>query len=394
MKLTRIALATLAAALATLAAPAQDHVNAPQSRTLQRHEMILPRQVAGYNLYKADLHTHTIYSDGQVTPQYRVREAWSDGLDIVAIADHIEYRSNEQAMLDHLRGYVADSSRKAVNASIINRPADERGIRVDLNVSTRLAQSAAKEWGITVVPATEITREPVALGHYNALFTTDNNAIYHPDPMQALRNAREQGAFIMHNHPGWRRKSVAMTDFEKQAYAQGLIDGVEVANGRTYYPPIISRCIDLGLAMMASTDVHLTTHDDYDEVVASASYRNMTLILARDRSLEALREALDAGRTIAFNGNNFFSREELLAELCLGCLEAHATGTDSKGQTTLNLLNKTSVPFTVKFGSATLRLEPFCSVKLTAREPEQIALQVLNMWCYQDRHPSVSIPIH
>ena len=56
-----------------------------------RQEIILPK-VCGYNLYKADLHTHTIYSDGAVTPSLRVREAWFDGLDIIAITDHIEYR--------------------------------------------------------------------------------------------------------------------------------------------------------------------------------------------------------------------------------------------------------------------------------------------------------------
>lgn len=50
----------------------------------QRTEFILP-QVNGYNVYKADLHTHTIYSDGSCTPEFRVREAWHDGLDVIAV---------------------------------------------------------------------------------------------------------------------------------------------------------------------------------------------------------------------------------------------------------------------------------------------------------------------
>ena len=53
-----------------------------------RTEIYIP-QVNGYNVYKADLHAHTIYSDGRITPGHRVRESWSDGLDILAIADHI-----------------------------------------------------------------------------------------------------------------------------------------------------------------------------------------------------------------------------------------------------------------------------------------------------------------
>ena len=52
-----------------------------------RREIILP-QVDGYTLYKADFHTHTIYSDGDITPRQRVREAWVDGLDIVAYKPH------------------------------------------------------------------------------------------------------------------------------------------------------------------------------------------------------------------------------------------------------------------------------------------------------------------
>ena len=42
--------------------------------TAQRAEFVLPA-VNGYTVYKADLHTHSIYSDGDCTPEFRVREA-------------------------------------------------------------------------------------------------------------------------------------------------------------------------------------------------------------------------------------------------------------------------------------------------------------------------------
>ena len=50
-----------------------------------RKEIVIP-QINGYNVYKADLHTHSIYSDAQTTPEWRVTEAWYDGLDIIAMA--------------------------------------------------------------------------------------------------------------------------------------------------------------------------------------------------------------------------------------------------------------------------------------------------------------------
>ena len=68
-----------------------------------RKEIILP-QVRGLNIYKADLHTHTIFSDAHVTPEYRVQEAWRDGLDAIAITEHVEYRGYEQTMIDFLSG--------------------------------------------------------------------------------------------------------------------------------------------------------------------------------------------------------------------------------------------------------------------------------------------------
>ena len=63
-----------------------------------RTEIILPK-VKGFNCYKADFHVHTIYSDGDVTPRERIREAWYDGLDIIAITDHLGARRYEKYML-------------------------------------------------------------------------------------------------------------------------------------------------------------------------------------------------------------------------------------------------------------------------------------------------------
>ena len=42
-----------------------------QKRSAERTEIILP-QVNGYNIYKGDFHTHTMYSDGRVSPKGRV----------------------------------------------------------------------------------------------------------------------------------------------------------------------------------------------------------------------------------------------------------------------------------------------------------------------------------
>ena len=69
----------------------QDAKNPQMARHVKRQnplrqEIIIP-QVNGYNVYKVDLHTHTMFSDGQAMPDFRVKEAWCDGLDAIAITD-------------------------------------------------------------------------------------------------------------------------------------------------------------------------------------------------------------------------------------------------------------------------------------------------------------------
>mgnify|MGYP001308042135 FL=1 len=60
-----------------------------KERVKARKEIRLP-EIDGYNLLKCDFHIHTIFSDGIVWPTLRIQEAWEEGLDAIAITDHIE----------------------------------------------------------------------------------------------------------------------------------------------------------------------------------------------------------------------------------------------------------------------------------------------------------------
>ena len=91
-------------------------------RNPKRQEIVLPK-VNGYNVYKADLHTHSIFSDGDCTPKYRVREAWFDGLDVMAVTEHIEYRPMEKTYMQFLRAEISEKTK-----------AEHKGIVSDLNL--------------------------------------------------------------------------------------------------------------------------------------------------------------------------------------------------------------------------------------------------------------------
>ena len=291
-----------------------------------RREIVIP-QVNGYNVYKADLHTHTMFSDGKVTPEWRVEEAWQDGLDIVAITDHIEGRPYVVRVPKYLDG---------VEVQVQN----EKEISVDLNASVRLAQDQARKLNMLLIPGTEISRPYKTVGHLNALFTTDNNAIPAKDPLQALRNAKAQGALVQFNHPGTGRTSLDLTEFEINAYKEGLIDGIEIFNNNGFYPKAIDRALEKGLFMSGNSDVHTTTDIAYSDATLS---RNITLILAKEKTMEAVKDALVNRRTIAYGFDQIAGEESLIKDLFNACVTAEYVRTDSKGNTIFNLTNMSSL---------------------------------------------------
>ncbi len=354
----------------------------------QRAEFILP-EVNGYNVYKADLHTHSVYSDGDCTPEFRVREAWYDGLDVLAITEHVEYRRHEGKMLNFLKGYVPEGT-EAINNNIIRRSADERGIQSDLNLPVKLARETAQKYGLTIIPGAEITREPIAYGHYNALFTTDNNSLYATDALQSLRNAKAQGALVMHNHPGWRRKSLEHPEFEVKAYGEGLIDGIEIMNGAEFYPKAIARAHARKLFVSANTDIHDATAETYR---LQGHSRNMTLIFARNNSLEALREALEARRTLAYSFGTIAGDEQLLKDRFTASVRTKVLHTDpSNGRRTVSLTNSSSVEYVLRFpGQNPVVLKPFSTLMTTVGRDKPLDVTVENMWYSEKDHPRIEI---
>ena len=362
-----------------------------QDKTRQRREIILP-EVNGYTVFKADLHTHSIFSDGSVTPEFRVQEAWHDGLDVMAVTEHLEYRPYEQKMVNFLNDLLPEGT-KATNTNIIGTgKTDKDGIKSDLNYPVRLAEAAAKGYGLTIIPGIEITRTPETIGHFNALFTKDNNTIHDTDPLQAFRNARAQGALVMSNHPGWRRTNIEMTQTEKTAYAEKLIDGVEVMNTGEFYPGVIDQAIEQKVFMASNTDVHGSTVEDY-QFTGEGLFRNMTFILAKDNSLESLKEALKARRTLAYSFGTIAGEESLLKAFFKASIATKVVYTNpSNGNRTVRLTNTSSIPYTFRIGGGNITtLKAFSSVQTTVAKDGKIVVKVENMWSGKDSHPEVEL---
>ena len=361
-------------------------VHPSEARDAHRKEIIIP-QVNGFNVYKADLHTHTMYSDGQVLPKYRIREAWQDGLDIIAVTEHVEYRPVEEDLVKYLDKYTDKKRKEAVNHRIISEAATKDGIMVDLNTAVQISQKLAKSYGLTVIPGLEITRDANEIGHFNALFTTDNNLIYDPDPYQAILNAKAQNALIQHNHPGWRRKTLAYSEWQKRVYGEGLVDGVEVVNGDEIYPGIVDRCVKDGMYITANTDIHATTAADYR---VYGNDRPMTLVFAKDKSLESVREALEAQRTLALAFNNLWGPDQLLKDLFMACVKVEQLSGNK-----YVLTNISSIPFVLQQkGSNRVHLDPSTSIFMSVpKNGNSLNFTVVNMWNGAESNPDIEITV-
>lgn len=374
--------------------PSHKHKIVFGENTKTRAELHLPK-VNGYTIYKADLHTHTIYSDAQLTPRARVEEAYYDGMDFIAITDHMEYRTNEAKFLKATEGYHKTLP-EPINALVSRYPADNRGFMVDLNISWREAQKYGERFDVVVIPGVEISREQDSIGHFNALFIKDINKIYDADPEKTIRNARKQGALIVHNHPMHRDPETREPTSDKnklqtKLYADGLIDGIELVNGYTFVPKLMKRCLDEKLFMVGATDAHSVTAPGYAQ---RGYFRTCTFVLANERTPEALREALEQRRTMAYVANNVIGEQQLLKDLFLASVRIEVRSVNHKGERTLSFTNTSSIPFEFRHNkhAAIVKIEPFHTVTLKVAQGKNLAFSIMNMWCSTVKNPDGTHP--
>ncbi len=313
-----------------------------------RTEIAIP-DFSGYHTLKCDFHIHTIFSDGKVWPDIRVHEAWQQGLDAVAITDHIEYRPHK----DILKG--------------------------DLNESYKIAKKAADAIGFMVIKGTEITRDK-PLGHLNALFVHDVIPMDVPDPLLAIDEAKKQGAFVMWNHPGWPDDQSTVYPVHEKLIREKKIDGVEVYNYMEYYPAIFDFAAANHLAFMGNSDMHNLIAGDY-----GPNLRPMTLVFATEKSEQGIKEALFSKRTVAFFYGELAGDPVYLEPLVLACLKPRRL-TDKMAEIT----NVSDISFRLQGSDGSLYIIPARKTLLIGT-PSADTLTVLNTHVGMDKKLTISV---
>ena len=399
----RLALLLVAASLCILSAGAQNKIPHSQ-RTCneianRRTEIILP-QVRGFNCYKADFHIHTAYSDGAASTTGRVDEAWYDGLDIIAITDHYEHHSGVKKFFKIAAPYNEDGKPSKYilpNSSIKNADGADPGVKIDFNAihDEALWVRGRRGYDMLIVKGCEMARNNEKLGHFNALFVKDLNSIYNFDIKEAFRNVKKQGGIVIHNHPG--NIESKNPEWHEAVRKEGLIDGYEVANGFTFYPRILDRCIKEKYIMLGNTDSHGFTSHRYG---TTGFFRTMTIVMAKELTEKAVKDALLKRRTIVYSGGELMGEEKWLDDFLNAAVDCKILKIDEKsGVRTFSFTNMTSFTYRLRRGKLIYELEPFKSLIFTlgkdkkSGEYVQPKFRIDNMWHADYKHPVIEFKI-
>ncbi|MYB38061.1 MAG: hypothetical protein F4Y26_11945 [Gammaproteobacteria bacterium] len=335
-----------------------------------------------------DLHTHSVFSDGHVWPYIRVAEAVRDGLDALAVTEHLEYQPH-RAHLPH----------------------------PDRNSAFDEARVAAAATDLIVINGSEITRSAPA-GHMNAVFVDDADELL---PMEnrdeaasfpveeAVAAANRQGAFVFWNHswssPATPNLRTKLTEIQRELIASDQLHGIEVVNGGTYSEESHRIALEHGLVLIGTSDVHNLVDWDYN--IAGGGHRPVTLVLADERSPEALRSALFEGRTVVWFKDLLIGEPPHLQAL----LQAGLTLDDvrwhpSRDVVSVTLANHTESPMRLRHlttasqsftGQANLvDIDPHSRTQLTLRPAQaadevRLEFEVLNALTAPNEHPRIAL---
>ncbi len=281
----------------------------------QRKIVNLP-DLPGYVTLKCDFHMHTVFSDGDVWPTVRIDEALRDGLDAIAITDHLEYIPKKDF------------------------------VPADFNAAWKIGEGYAKTRNLILIHGAEITRK-MPPGHINALFITDAALIAKDSVWDAIEAAVKQGAFLQWNHPGWKAQQPdgipRLYDIHLKLIKNGWLNGIEFYNDSEYYPLVFNMCKQYNLALMGNSDAHGIISELYNK--PEYINRPMTLVFAKERSTAALKEAMFAGRTMVWFRDMLAGREEYAKPFFYQCISVGKPYFSDEKNIYFEVTNRSDIPF-------------------------------------------------
>lgn len=191
-------------------------------------------------MFLADLHTHSLFSDGAMSIPDLVDFYGQRGFGAIAVTDHV----------CESRGLLGKS------AQYLNLTLTEATFPLYLETIRSEAERAWHQYRMVVIPGVEISKNSISnhrSAHILALGITEFVSA-DGEIEEIARRIRAQGALCIAAHPVSTRK------FEKQTYhlwhrrheLMDLFDAWEVASG----PTVFEEVRQSGLPMIATSDLH------------------------------------------------------------------------------------------------------------------------------------------
>lgn len=153
------------------------------------------------------------------------------------------------------------------------------------------------------------------------------------DGLTPFKEAKKQGAFVFWNHPAWYAQNPdgnpVLSDFQKERIENGELHGIEVINSVDYAEESLALALEQNLTIMGTSDIHGLIDWDYTE---KGNQRPITLVFAKERSIESMQEALFAGRTVAVYNDLLVGKAEFLNPLIKASIQVKSAKYINKTQ--------------------------------------------------------------
>ena len=284
----------------------------PRASVSTRALSPFPR-VGPYEVLCGDFHIHTKHSDGGMSPDGRVLEAWQHGLDAIAITDHGKTLAYKEAL----------PTAKALGVILLT------GFETGLNKQEHLVVLGASE-----------NYQPRD-SHRWAELPGQDRAFYQNE----LRDIAKSGGVVIYAHP-----HVGMREPARWGIDQGIIRGIEVMNGVVgegwntieshgtwCYPNGFDWALEHNLGVFANSDLH---------GARAGRPPVTTLVLVKQRTASGVIDAIRNRRTIAWFNDMLWGPSKLLSEL-MGSLVKVRSALGEGGETLLQVENRGPVPLKV-----------------------------------------------
>ena len=328
-----------------------------------------PDTKSGRKVLLGDFHTHTDWGHGGLTVEDRVLDSYNWGMDILAITEH-----------GNIWGAVANTP---ADSKWLPKDADSATAIVERTLSTmnrqpmdlhKTAAPLAEKYGLIYFYGVETgiaCKEHIvafnipkdyksdAYDHWLAEDPGQGNAVYYRDRFKLLAS---DGGFILYPHPhyGYAREQV------QWSVDNGLIKGIEVMNGSSDTPEnepwgatkgeagwrwygAFDYALKNNIGIFANTDAHGERGDTF------------TLVLAEERSAEAVVKACNELRTVAYFDNMLWGRERDIDDIISTSVEVSKTKI-AKNLEMVRFANKSPMTMKINVLDRDIEVPPYNNV--------------------------------